>query len=99
MKIVLKRKQNLNNFEKIFSQRLAKNEDLSTITERTIKEVKQSKQLKLFAEKQSVEILFSPVVYSSRDKNQIKQIIMSERERERERLHNQFILYRLHLVF
>jgi len=37
---------------------LAKNEDLSTITERAIREAKQSKQLKLFAEKQSVEISF-----------------------------------------
>jgi len=38
-------------FDKIFSQRLAKNEVLSTITEEAIKEAKQSKQLKLFAEK------------------------------------------------
>jgi len=45
-------------FDKIFSQRLAKNEDLSTITEREIREAKQSKQLKLFTEKQSVEISF-----------------------------------------
>jgi len=45
-------------FVKRFSQRLAKNEDLSTITERAIGEAKQSKQLKLFAEKQSVEISF-----------------------------------------
>jgi len=45
-------------FEKIFSQRLAKNEDLSTITKREIKEAKKSKLLKLFAEKQSVEISF-----------------------------------------
>jgi len=45
-------------FEKRFSQGLAKNEVLSTITEGAIREAKQSKQLKLFAEKQSVEILF-----------------------------------------
>jgi len=43
---------------KIFSQRLAKNEDLSTTTEGAIREAKQLKQLKLFAEKQSVEISF-----------------------------------------
>jgi len=42
-------------FDKIFSH---KNEVLSTITERVIKEAKQSKQLKLFVEKQFVEILF-----------------------------------------
>jgi len=39
-------------------KRLAKNEDLSTITEGAIREAKQSKQLKLFGEKQSIEILF-----------------------------------------
>jgi len=38
-------------FDKRFSQRLAKNEVLSTITERAIREIKQSKQLKLFAKK------------------------------------------------
>jgi len=65
-------------FDKRFSQRLVKNEDLSTITERAIREAKQSKQLKLFAKKQSVEITFYPVVYSNRDKNQTKQFIMSE---------------------
>jgi len=68
-------------FEKRFLQRLAKNEDLSTITERAIREAKKSKLLKLFVEKQTVEISFSPVVYSSRDKNHIKQFVMSERER------------------
>ena len=65
-------------FDKRFSQRLVKNEDLSTITERAIREAKQSKQLKLFAKKQSVEITFYPVVYSNRDKNQTKQFIMTE---------------------
>jgi len=45
-------------FDKRFSQRLAKNEVLSTITKREIMEVKQSKQLRLFEEKQSVEISF-----------------------------------------
>jgi len=45
-------------FVKIFLQRLTKNEDLSTITERAIREAKQSKQLKLFVEKQLVQILF-----------------------------------------
>jgi len=35
---------------------LAKNEDLWRITERAIREAKKSKLLKLFAEKQSVEI-------------------------------------------
>jgi len=45
-------------FDKRFSQRLAKNEVLSTITEREIREAKQLKQLKLFAEKQSVEMSF-----------------------------------------
>jgi len=72
-------------FDKRFSQRLAKNEDLSTIIEREIREAKKSKQLKLYAEKQSVEISFKPVIYSSRDKNHIKQFVMSKRERERER--------------
>jgi len=38
-------------FDKRFSQRLTKNEDLSKITERAIREAKQSEQLKLFAEK------------------------------------------------
>jgi len=45
-------------FVKIFSQRLAKNKDLSTIIEKAIREAKKSKQLKLFAEKQLVEISF-----------------------------------------
>jgi len=45
-------------FDKRFSQRLAKNKDLSTITERAIRDAKKSKQLKLFAEKQPVEISF-----------------------------------------
>jgi len=45
-------------FDKIFSQRLAKNEDLSTITEKAIREAKKSKLLKLFVEKKSVEISF-----------------------------------------
>jgi len=45
-------------FDKRFSQRLAKDGVLSTITEGAIKEAKQSKQLKLLAEKQSVEISF-----------------------------------------
>jgi len=45
-------------FDKRFSQRVAKNEDLSTIIERAIREAKKSKLLKLFAEKQSVEIWF-----------------------------------------
>lgn len=45
-------------FDKRFLQRLNKNEILSIITEGAIKETKQSKQLKLFAEKQSVEISF-----------------------------------------
>jgi len=36
-------------FDKRFTQRLDKNEVLSTITEEEIKEAKQSKQLKLFA--------------------------------------------------
>jgi len=51
-------------FDKRFSQRLAKNEVLSTITEGAIREAKQSKQLQLFAEKLSIEISFKPVVYS-----------------------------------
>jgi len=54
-------------FDKIFSQRLDKNEVLSTIPERVIKEAKQTKQLKLFAEKQLVETSFLPVVHSSRN--------------------------------
>ena len=45
-------------FDKRFSQRLAKNEVLSTIIEGAIKKAKQSKQLKLFAEKQSIIISF-----------------------------------------
>jgi len=45
-------------FDKRFSQTLAKNEVLSTVGEGVIREAKQSKQLKLFAEKQSVEITF-----------------------------------------
>jgi len=42
-------------FDKRFSQRLDRNEFLSTIEEEAIKEAKQSKQLKLFAENESVE--------------------------------------------
>ena len=45
-------------FDKRFLQRLAKNKDLSTITERAIREAQKSKQLKLFGEKEFVEILF-----------------------------------------
>jgi len=45
-------------FDKIFSQRLDRNEVLTTITEEAIKETKQSKQLKLFAENQPVETSF-----------------------------------------
>jgi len=45
-------------FNKIFSQRWDKNEVLSKITEEEIKEVKQSKKMKLFAENQLVETLF-----------------------------------------
>jgi len=45
-------------FDKRFSQRLDKNEVLSTITKEVIKEAKQSKPNKLFAEKQSVETTF-----------------------------------------
>jgi len=45
-------------FDKRFLQRLDRNEVLSTITEEAIKEVKQSKQAKLFAENQSVETSF-----------------------------------------
>jgi len=45
-------------FDKTFLQRLPKNEVLSTITERAIREAKQLNQLKLFAEKQSVVISF-----------------------------------------
>jgi len=45
-------------FVKRFLQRLAKNKDLSTITERAIREAQKSKQLKLFGEKEFVEILF-----------------------------------------
>jgi len=55
-------------FVKIFSQRLAKNEVLSTITERAIREAKQSKQLKLFAEKQSVEIRFNRLFIAAETK-------------------------------
>jgi len=42
---------------KDFRKKLAKNEVLSTIIEGAIREAKQSKQLKRFAEKQSVEIV------------------------------------------
>jgi len=45
-------------FNKRFSQRLDKNEALSTITEQAIKEAKQLKPMKLFAENQSVETSF-----------------------------------------
>jgi len=45
-------------FDKRFSQRLDKNEALSTITEEAIKEAKQLKPMKMFAENQSVETLF-----------------------------------------
>jgi len=45
-------------FDKRFLQRLNKNEVLSTITKEAVKEAKQSKQMKQFAENQSVETLF-----------------------------------------
>jgi len=45
-------------FDKRFLQKLAKNEVLSKIIEGAIREAKQSKQLNMFAEKQSVEISF-----------------------------------------